>query len=95
MSSLASTLFTVGLSAGSLASSFLVSFIDSATKSGGSWVSNDINAAHYDYYYWLLAGLNVVNFAYFLVCCRAYGPYKEPVELLPAEVDKIIDAQDP
>ncbi|CAM8898011.1 unnamed protein product [Rhodiola kirilowii] len=87
MSSISSTLFAVGLSAGSLFSSFLVSIIDNVTQSGGSWVSNDINEGHYDYYYWLLAGLNAVNFGYFLACCRAYGTIKQSGELLPGEVE--------
>uniref|UniRef100_A0A7N0URN1 Uncharacterized protein n=1 Tax=Kalanchoe fedtschenkoi TaxID=63787 RepID=A0A7N0URN1_KALFE len=94
MSSIASSLFAVGLSAGSVVSSFLVSIIDRATESGGSWVSTDINDGHYDYYYWLLAGLNVVNYVYFLACCRAYGPVKQPVELVPGEVERMVDEQD-
>lgn len=78
MSSIGSSLVGVGMSAGSLVSSFIMNMVDDFTKRGGkeSWVSTNINKGHYDYYYWLLAGLSMVNFMYFLVCSEAYGPCK-------------------
>ncbi|XP_057957148.1 protein NRT1/ PTR FAMILY 1.2-like isoform X2 [Malania oleifera] len=76
MSSIASTLFGVGMSIGNLAASFIMSTVDDVTKRGGkeSWVSSNINKGHYDFYYWLLAALSLVNLMYFLVCSKAYGP---------------------
>lgn len=76
MSSIALTLFGLGMSAASLVSTFITSTVDDVTKRGGkeSWLSSNINKGHYDYYYWLLAGLSFVNFMYFIVCSRAYGP---------------------
>lgn len=52
--------------------------VDDITKRGGNegWIRSNINKGHYDYYYWLLAGLNMANFIYFLACCKAYGPCK-------------------
>ncbi|XP_044464349.1 protein NRT1/ PTR FAMILY 1.2-like [Mangifera indica] len=78
MASISSTLLGIGSSAASLVSSFIVNTVDNITKSGGkeSWISTNINKGHYDYYYWLLAGLSMVNFMYFLVCSKAYGPCK-------------------
>ncbi|GAV92410.1 PTR2 domain-containing protein, partial [Cephalotus follicularis] len=76
MSSIASTLCGVGNSAGSLVASSIISTVDDVTKRGGeeSWVSSNINKGHYDYYYWLLTGLSLANFVYFLACSKAYGP---------------------
>ncbi|XWS26333.1 hypothetical protein CRYUN_Cryun26dG0023300 [Craigia yunnanensis] len=75
MSSIASNLFGLGTFAASLVASFITSTVDDVTKRGGeSWVSSNINKGHYDYYYWLLAGLNMLNFIYFLACSKAYGP---------------------
>ncbi|CAN1195912.1 Protein NRT1/ PTR FAMILY 1.1 [Linum perenne] len=38
-----------------------------------SWVYDDMNIGHYDYYCWLITGLNLVNIVYYFMCCRAYG----------------------
>ncbi|KAL4603413.1 hypothetical protein ACB092_10G122800 [Castanea dentata] len=75
MSSIATTLFGLGMSVASLVASFILSTVDNVTKKGGeSWVSSNINKAHYDYYYWLLTGLCSANLMYFLFCSKAYGP---------------------
>lgn len=75
MSSIASTLLGVGMSVGSLVASFVMNTVDDVTRKRGgeSWVSSNINKAHYDYYYWLLAGLGSINLVYFLVCSKAYS----------------------
>ena len=76
MSSVATSLFQLGYSAANMAASFIVNLVDNLSKTAGqkSWVSSNINKGHYDYYYWLLAGLSLVNFMYYLGCCKAYGP---------------------
>ncbi|GAB4837244.1 hypothetical protein Ancab_002147 [Ancistrocladus abbreviatus] len=76
MSSIASALFGVGTAVASFIASLIMSIIDHVTRREGkeSWVSGDINKGHYDYYYWVLAGLNLLNFLYFIICSRAYGP---------------------
>ncbi|CAK9166098.1 unnamed protein product [Ilex paraguariensis] len=81
MSSIASTLLGLGLSAANLLASSIMSTVDDVTKRGGkeSWVSSNINRGHFDYYFWVLAGLSLVNILYFLVCSRAYGPCKAEV----------------
>uniref|UniRef100_A0A0E0CAX6 Uncharacterized protein n=1 Tax=Oryza meridionalis TaxID=40149 RepID=A0A0E0CAX6_9ORYZ len=44
------------LGVGNYVSGVLVSLIDTATRSGGeSWFSDDLNHAHLDYFYWILA----------------------------------------
>lgn len=75
MASIAVSLFSVGLAAGNLLASFIVWSVDDLSKKGGgvSWVSNNLNQGHYDYYYWLLTLLCVANFFYYLSCSWAYG----------------------
>ncbi|KAM0824578.1 hypothetical protein ACQ4PT_070101 [Festuca glaucescens] len=64
---------------GHFLSSFLISAIDGATKkSGESWFANNLNRAHLDYFYWLLAGLCAVELVAFLVVSRVYV-YKKRV----------------
>ncbi|KAJ1286434.1 hypothetical protein BS78_03G351400 [Paspalum vaginatum] len=54
-------------------SSFIISAIDGATKkSGASWFSNNLNRAHLDYFYWLLAALCAVELAAFVIVSRLY-----------------------
>ncbi|XP_066166297.1 protein NRT1/ PTR FAMILY 5.10-like isoform X2 [Oryza sativa Japonica Group] len=59
---------------GSYASSALVSAIDWATtrRGGESWFSDDINRAHLDYFYWLLAALAALDVAVFVYIAKRY-----------------------
>ncbi|KAL3830320.1 hypothetical protein ACJIZ3_019122 [Penstemon smallii] len=59
---------------GSLLSSFLVSFIENATKTHGQdgWFADNLNRAHLDYFYWLLTGLSVVGFTAYIYFARSY-----------------------
>ncbi|KAF7107090.1 hypothetical protein CFC21_107770 [Triticum aestivum] len=64
---------------GNIFSSVLISAIDGATKKrGASWFSNNLNRAHLDYFYWLLAGLCAVELVAFMVVSRVYV-YKKRV----------------
>ncbi|XP_023743097.1 protein NRT1/ PTR FAMILY 1.2 isoform X1 [Lactuca sativa] len=74
MSSIAVALFMVSNAFSGLFGSFLINVVDSVTREGGnvSWLSSDINEGHVDYYYWLLGFLSLLNFFYFLVCCRLH-----------------------
>ncbi|KAK9066090.1 hypothetical protein SSX86_015492 [Deinandra increscens subsp. villosa] len=76
MSSIASALYLLGLAIASLLASFLLSTVDSLTTGKGkeSWISTNINKGQYDKYYWLLAIMSCINFLYYVVCSRAYGP---------------------
>ncbi|KAL3632971.1 hypothetical protein CASFOL_025955 [Castilleja foliolosa] len=81
MSSIASSLFGVGMGVANLLASVILSTVDNASKAGGreSWVSDNINKGHYEFYYWLLAVMTIVNLIYFMLCSWAYGPCVEGV----------------
>ncbi|XP_021748084.1 protein NRT1/ PTR FAMILY 5.10-like [Chenopodium quinoa] len=59
---------------GGLLSSLLITLINKATsRSGGeSWFSDNLNRAHLDYFYWLLAGLSVLGLALFVYFAKSY-----------------------
>ncbi|KAI3464334.1 hypothetical protein Pfo_020997 [Paulownia fortunei] len=59
---------------GSFLSSFLISIIEKATGGDGhdSWFSNNLNRAHLDYFYWLLAGLSAVTMAAYAYFAKSY-----------------------
>ncbi|CAL9065384.1 unnamed protein product [Musa banksii] len=59
---------------GSFISGFLVSVIDKASrkKTGESWFSDNLNRAHLDYFYWLLAGLSTLGLLLYVHFAQAY-----------------------
>ncbi|KAG6435270.1 hypothetical protein SASPL_100140 [Salvia splendens] len=62
------------LGTGNLVSSFLVSTIQSVTAGNGreGWFSDNLNRAHLDYFYWLLAGLSLTGFTAFVCSTGSY-----------------------
>ncbi|KAG6593470.1 Protein NRT1/ PTR FAMILY 1.2, partial [Cucurbita argyrosperma subsp. argyrosperma] len=76
MSSVASSLFGLGMAVANLLASAIMSTVDNVTSKGGkeSWVSKNINRGHFENYYWLLTILSVINVLYYVVCSWAYGP---------------------
>uniref|UniRef100_A0A2N9H1V2 Uncharacterized protein n=1 Tax=Fagus sylvatica TaxID=28930 RepID=A0A2N9H1V2_FAGSY len=66
MSSIAMSLMSLGMGVGSLLGGLIVSIVKHVTGRGESenWLSENINKGHYDYYYWLLTILGVVNVFY-------------------------------
>lgn len=69
---------------GSFLSSFLISIIDSFTvKRGDSWFANNINRAHLDYFFWLLAGLNFAGCLVYFYFAKSYIYKKFQAEILP------------
>ncbi|KAK9167791.1 hypothetical protein Scep_002982 [Stephania cephalantha] len=66
---------------GSFLSSFIISIIEKATGGGGrdSWFSNNLNRAHLDYFYWLLAILSTIELAAYLYFAGSYT-YNREVE---------------
>ena len=59
---------------GSFISSFFVSVIEEVTgrDSKDSWFADNLNRAHLDYFYWLLAGLSAVILAAYVYFAKSY-----------------------
>ncbi|KAE8677354.1 Protein NRT1/ PTR FAMILY 5.10 [Hibiscus syriacus] len=59
---------------GSLLSGFLISVIEKATggNGGDSWFADNLNRAHLDYFYWLLAALSVVGLVLYVYSTKSY-----------------------
>ncbi|XP_073138387.1 protein NRT1/ PTR FAMILY 1.2-like [Henckelia pumila] len=91
MSSIATSLSGVGMGVANLLASVILSNVDKLTRGGGkeSWVSNNINKGHYEYYYWLLATFSSINLLYFLVCNWCYGPSGEKLVKTSREGDRL------
>ncbi|KAM7479974.1 hypothetical protein LguiA_028187 [Lonicera macranthoides] len=55
-------------------SSLLISIVHRVTRNdrGGNWLAEDLNKAKLDYFYYMVAGLEVLNLGYFLVCAKWY-----------------------
>ncbi|KAA8538682.1 hypothetical protein F0562_028290 [Nyssa sinensis] len=62
------------LGIGSFLSSFLISIIEKVTSGDGDdgWFSDNLNRAHLDYFYWLLAGLSAVELVSYLYFAKSY-----------------------
>ncbi|CAI0453610.1 unnamed protein product [Linum tenue] len=74
MRSVAQACFFAGNALASYLSGFLVSLVHHITKGSkrGDWLPDDLNEGKLDYFYFMLAGLGVLNLGYFLVCARWY-----------------------
>ncbi|CAI9786957.1 unnamed protein product [Fraxinus pennsylvanica] len=59
---------------GHFLSSFLIIVVEKATNRPGrdSWLADNINRAHFDYFYWLLAALSAVAFAAYVYIAKSY-----------------------
>ncbi|XP_054792658.1 protein NRT1/ PTR FAMILY 5.10-like isoform X2 [Prosopis cineraria] len=60
---------------GNFLSSFLISVIEQVTGKGrqsSSWFANNLNQAHLDYFYWLLAVLSMMGLSLFILSAKSY-----------------------
>ncbi|MCL7032900.1 hypothetical protein MKW94_025524 [Papaver nudicaule] len=67
-------LFSSIIGTGHLLSGFLISTIHYLTSRSGhySWFSDNLNRAHVDYFYWLLAGFSAFELATFIYMSNSY-----------------------
>ncbi|RLM86128.1 POT family protein [Panicum miliaceum] len=79
--SLGLALYLSVMGIGGFISSLLISTIDAITSRGGgdSWFDDNLNRAHLDYFYWLLAGLSALELALYLCFARSYAYNHEPL----------------
>lgn len=89
MQSLGTTFFTSGIGVGNFLNSFLVTVVDKLTRRNGgkSWIGNNLNDSHLDYYYGFIVVLSAVNLAAFVWVSRLYN-YK--TEALGAAEEKVL-----
>ncbi|KAJ6884627.1 hypothetical protein NC652_031589 [Populus alba x Populus x berolinensis] len=81
-------LFLSVLGVGNFLSGFLISIIDKTTGKDGddSWFANNLNRAHLDYFYWILAVLSVVQLVAFLVYVFSTDPSQASPLLLSCKL---------
>uniref|UniRef100_A0A1J3K4C5 Protein NRT1/ PTR FAMILY 1.2 n=1 Tax=Noccaea caerulescens TaxID=107243 RepID=A0A1J3K4C5_NOCCA len=81
MSSIAASLFGLGMAVASLLASVILNAVNELTSRNDkeSWVSDNINKGHYNYYYWLLAIMSFINVIYYAICSWSYGPLVDQV----------------
>ncbi|KAL8130505.1 hypothetical protein V2J09_019660 [Rumex salicifolius] len=72
MKTISTGLFLSTLSMGFFVSSVLVTIVHAFTGDRRPWIANDLNKGRLYNFYWLLAGLSVVNFVLFVVFARWY-----------------------
>ena len=82
MRSLGTTFFTSGLGVGNFLNSLLVTLVDraTATTTGGSWIGDNLNDSHLDYYYVFLLLLTMANMALFVWVAMRYRYKREFLE---------------
>jgi peptide/histidine transporter 3/4 len=73
--SLGLALYLSVLGVGSFMSSFLIWVIDSLTKKGGgtSWLADNLNRGHLDYFYLVIAALTALELLAFLYFSASYA----------------------
>ncbi|KAL9244628.1 hypothetical protein vseg_018388 [Gypsophila vaccaria] len=83
MLSIAGSIFGLSGTVGNLMASLILALVSDVTKTEGEdgWIADNVNKGHYDYYYYVLAGLNFVNLLYYLYCSSIYGPTKRDIAL--------------
>ncbi|KAB1217417.1 Protein NRT1/ PTR FAMILY 2.11 [Morella rubra] len=74
MRSIGGSFLFVGFAGASYLSSFLVSIVHKATSGAatGNWLPDDLNKGRLEYFYYLIAAMEVLNFGYFIICAKWY-----------------------
>lgn len=87
LKSLGTTFFTSGIGVGNFLNSFLVTMVAKITGRGGkkSWIGDNLNDCHLDYYYGFLLVISCANLLAFLWASSRYV-YKREIVEVKAEV---------
>jgi len=80
MKSIGGSLFYCGMAGSSYLSAFLVSVVHRTTSKSatGNWLPEDLNKGRLEYFYYMIAGIEVLNFVYFLMFSKWYK-YRETI----------------
>lgn len=78
MKSIAGSFFYCGMALSSYLSAFLISLVHKITSKSatGNWLPEDLNKGRLDFFYYMIAAIEVMNLGYFLICSKWYK-YKE------------------
>ncbi|CAK7332809.1 unnamed protein product [Dovyalis caffra] len=89
MRSLGNSLFYCSFAGASYLSTLVTSVVHkvTGTRHHPDWLTSDLNAGKLDYFYFLLAGMGVLNMLYFLLCAHRYRYKVSAVQLTE---DKLI-----
>jgi peptide/histidine transporter 3/4 len=89
MRSMCSALSLTTVALGNYLSTLLVTVVARITTRGGKegWIPDNLNVGHLDYFFWLLAGLSLANFAVYLLIASWYT-YKKTAEYPPPDAAK-------
>jgi peptide/histidine transporter 3/4 len=89
MRSLGTALYLSTIAVGHYLSTVLVTVVNDASGYGGNeaWILDNLNRSKLYYFYWLLAGLSVVNFLIYLICARWYR-YKPSVKRISIQENR-------
>lgn len=82
MQSLGTTFFTSGIGVGNFLNSFIVTMVDKITgrNRGKSWIGNNLNDCHLDYFYGFILVISTLNLGVFLWTAGKYVYKKEITE---------------
>lgn len=74
MKSMGAALAQLAISAGNYLNSAVLGVVASATGHGGApgWIPDDLNEGHLDYFFWMMAGLSVLNLLMFICFSLRY-----------------------
>ncbi|XP_065878968.1 protein NRT1/ PTR FAMILY 2.11-like [Euphorbia lathyris] len=74
MRSIGGSFLSLGIAGSNYLSGFLIATVHHMTlrSKGGNWLPEDLNKGKLDWFYYMIAGLGLVNFAYFLAFAKWY-----------------------
>lgn len=73
MRSIGAAIFISVVGVGSFVSTGIISAVQTISKShGGEWLVNNLNKAHLDYFYWVIASLNAVSLCFYLFIANRF-----------------------
>lgn len=74
MRSVGASFLFVGFAGASYLSGFMISIVHHFTRGStwGDWLPEDLNKGRLDYFYYLVAALEVINLGFFVVCANWY-----------------------